>query len=123
MEICALSLQDLEELQLSHLWHFNVRMTSAASEGNVQRGEKLRFVILTFWTSSDCNKLQLDELECVIKTEVGEQKSWGEEPAVLTPSIGTGLGPSRPGRSDQLHFPTGQRRPESETTAGGLRKR
>lgn len=74
MEICALSLQDLEELQLSHLWHFNVRMTSAASEGNVQSGEKLRFVILTFWTSSDCNKLQLDELECVIKTEGGNKR-------------------------------------------------
>lgn len=32
MEICVLSLQDLDELQLSHLWHFNVQMTSAATE-------------------------------------------------------------------------------------------
>lgn len=80
MEMCALPLQDLDELQLSHLWHFNVRMTSAASEGDVQSGEKLRFVFLTFWTSADCNKLELDELECVIKAEAGEQESWGEEP-------------------------------------------
>lgn len=85
MEICVPSLQDLDELQLSHLWHFHVRMTSAATKGNVQSGEKLRFVFLTFWASSDCNKLDLDELECLIKTEAGEQKSRGEEPAVSTP--------------------------------------
>lgn len=48
MEIWVLSLQDLDELQLSHLWHFIVRMTSAETEGNVQHDEKLRFVILTF---------------------------------------------------------------------------
>lgn len=85
MEICFLSLQDLDELQLSHLWHFNVRMTSAATEGNVESGEKLRFVILTFWASSACNKLELDELESVIKSEVGEQKSRAVKPVALTP--------------------------------------
>lgn len=76
MEISVLSLQDLDELQLSHLWHLNVRMTSAVTKENIRTAEKLRFVIVTFWASSDCNKLELDELESVIKTRAGEQSVW-----------------------------------------------
>lgn len=112
MEICVRSLQDLDELQLSHLWHFNVQMTSAATEGNVQSGEKLRFVIVTFWASSEYNKLELDELECAIKTEAGEQKSQGVKPAALTPC----------GTVDAVHGNRSRSEAESESGdgSGGL---
>lgn len=46
--IWVLSLQDLDELQLGHLWRSVAPVTSAAAEGNAQLGEKLQFVVLTF---------------------------------------------------------------------------
>lgn len=84
MEFSVLSLQDLDESRLSHLWHFNVGVTSTVTEGNARTAEELRFVIGTFWASSDWNKLELDELECVIKAGAGEQTGLGVEPAALT---------------------------------------
>lgn len=121
MEIYVLSLQELDELQLSHLWHFNVRMTSAATEGNAQSSKKLRFVIVTFWASADWNKLELDELECAIKSEVGEQNSRGVEPAALTPCgtvdfLGSRFSKTRT-TIRTASLPSRQRRPESKTAA------
>lgn len=100
------------------------------SEWHQQRprsSEKLRFVIVTFWASADWNKLELDELECAIKSDVGEQNSRRVEPAALMPCGTVDFHGHRSSMTKKTvrmaSLPRRQRRPESETATGRRRNR